>query len=207
MHPSEPNASKPKQNDPSDPGTTTFRRLQALDNSAWSKLVVEHFDSVYRWCREAGLDEHTSADIAQEVFVSALGSLHRFNRSQSSNFGGWLRRITQRRIADHWRRRSEPAIGGTDAVSMFNQLTCIRNSLEFPSSETPLQDDRLLAAVAAIQPEFQPDTWRAFWMATVENRAAIDIALELGITRNAVYLAKSRITKRLRDYLTNQNSG
>lgn len=183
-----------------------MRRLRELDNLAWVDLVTEYFDRVYRWCLEAGLDEHTASDVAQEVFVSALGSLHRFKRDQSSSFGGWFRRITQRRIADYLRRRPEVAAGGTDAFNMLSQLASIRYSLDENNPHPEIQDDRILAAVAKVQIEFEATTWRSFWMSTVDGRTTTDIALELGITKNAVYLARSRITKRLRSTLNGEES-
>lgn len=206
--------SKPEGQERPDPGTTTLHRLRELDNLAWVDLVTQYFDRVYRWCIEAGLDEHTSSDVAQEVFVSALGSLHRFKRDDSSSFGGWLRRITQRRVADYLRRRPEVAAGGTDSLKMFSQIASIRHSLD-ESTEgledqnktlSDIQDDRLLAVVAKAQTEFETTTWQAFWMSTVDGRSTTDIALELGITKNAVYLAKSRITKRLRAILEAESS-
>jgi RNA polymerase sigma-70 factor (ECF subfamily) len=197
--PSEPALS---DRDPSDPGTTTLNRLKNMDNPAWSKLVEQHFARVHQWCLDSGMDDHTAADISQEVFVSALGSLHRFNKSSQSTFGGWLRTICKRRIADYWRRRREIPQGGTDALQMFSQLESIRNSLEPNNHPQTLDDEQLLAAVAIIQTEFESLSWRAFWMVTVEGRSAVDVAFELGMTRNAVYLAKSRILKRMRDALT-----
>jgi len=52
-----------------------------------------------------------------------------------------------------------------------------------------------------IQEEFAPPTWKAFWAAVVERRPANAIAIELGITPNAVYLARGRVLRRLREEL------
>lgn len=191
--------------DPPDPGTSTMRNLKRMDNPTWATMVDRYFDHVYRWCRDGGLDEHTAADVAQEVFVSALGSLHRFQRESRASFGGWLRRICQRRIVDYFRRSPDPAVGGTDALEMFSQLTSIRESLSSGFSENAcpksLDNERLLKAVTVVQTEFESETWQAFWMVTFEDRSASDVAEDLAMTRNAVYLSKSRVLKRLRKEL------
>lgn len=109
--------------DPVDPGTTTLSRLKRMDNPSWATLVDQHFDRVYAWCRE-------------------MGSLHRFEKSSQSTFGGWLRTICQRRIADYWRRRREVPMGGTDALNMFSQLGMIRESLDPEHANQSLDDDR-----------------------------------------------------------------
>jgi RNA polymerase sigma-70 factor (ECF subfamily) len=45
--------------------------------------------------------------------------------------------------------------------------------------------------------EFEDRTWQAFWRVTVEGQAAADVARDLGMSRNAVYIARSRILQRL----------
>ena len=54
-------------------------------------------------------------------------------------------------------------------------------------------------ALELMRTEFETNTWRACWESVVSERAAADIAAELGITVNAVYLAKSRVLRRLRE--------
>jgi RNA polymerase sigma-70 factor (ECF subfamily) len=49
--------------------------------------------------------------------------------------------------------------------------------------------------------EFQPTTWKAFWQAVPLGRPAAEVAAELGISENAVYLAKGRVLRRLRQEL------
>jgi RNA polymerase sigma-70 factor, ECF subfamily len=182
-----------------DPGTSTLIRLKRYDNEAWAKMVGDYVDQINRWCLEAGLQPEIAADIVQETFFSALGSLHQFEKQSESSFGGWLRRICQRRIADHFRKKADVAIGGSDAFRMFSSVESVRRNLGAESnSPLDISDDRLMAAITKAQTEFEHDTWRAFWMTMVEGRSTTDAALEIGITKNAVYLAKSRISKRLK---------
>jgi RNA polymerase sigma-70 factor (ECF subfamily) len=184
-----------------DPGTTTLRRLKSFDNETWAKIVETHFLSVYRWCQENGLDPHSAADVTQEVFVSALGSLRNFEKTDDGSFSGWLRRISQRRIADYQRRKSEKVFGGTDALKLFHRLASARSAINAEDIQEimTIDDDVLIEALALAQKEFHQVTWQAFWQAVIEGKPTTDVALELGITKNSVYLAKSRIAKRLRE--------
>ena len=52
--------------------------------------------------------------------------------------------------------------------------------------------------LASIELEFQPATWRAFQLLALESAEASAVAAELGISLNAVYLAKYRVLRRLR---------
>jgi RNA polymerase sigma-70 factor (ECF subfamily) len=50
-----------------------------------------------------------------------------------------------------------------------------------------------------VRSEFESHTWDAFWQVAVGGRAPADVAVTLRISVNAVYLAKSRVLKRLRE--------
>ena len=54
-------------------------------------------------------------------------------------------------------------------------------------------------ALRLVQHQVEDRTWTAFWKATVESRATAEVAAELGITPNAVRLAKSHVLRRLRE--------
>ena len=56
-------------------------------------------------------------------------------------------------------------------------------------------------ALQLLKDEFAPVTWKAFWAVVVEDRPANDVAAELQTTPNAVYLARGRVLRRLREEL------
>ncbi len=70
-------------------------------------------------------------------------------------------------------------------------------------SEIEVSAERSLfrRALASIRGEFEPRTWQAFWLTTIEGRCAKDVASDLAMTAGAVRVAKSRILQRLRDEL------
>ena len=49
-----------------------------------------------------------------------------------------------------------------------------------------------------MQEEFQPTTWKACWEFVVNGRPAAEVAAELGISENAVFIAKCRVIQKLR---------
>jgi RNA polymerase sigma-70 factor (ECF subfamily) len=56
-----------------------------------------------------------------------------------------------------------------------------------------------------MQTEFQPATWKAYWEHAAVGRPAAEVAAELGMSVNAVYLATSRVLRRLRQELADQS--
>jgi RNA polymerase sigma-70 factor (ECF subfamily) len=52
-----------------------------------------------------------------------------------------------------------------------------------------------------MQSDFEPATWKACWECVVNGRPAADVSAELGLSVAAVYIARSRVLRRLRDEL------
>jgi RNA polymerase sigma-70 factor (ECF subfamily) len=46
--------------------------------------------------------------------------------------------------------------------------------------------------------EFEPKTWKAFQRTALEGASASEVAAELAMTTNAVFIARSRVLARLR---------
>ena len=111
------------------PSSATSRsllgRVQADEPAAWDQLIDLYAPLVLHWCRKSGLQESDIADIFQEVFKAVLvyvGSFHK-NR-ENDTFRGWLRRITQNKLRDHYRKfgREAQGMGGSSAQERFAQL-------------------------------------------------------------------------------------
>ena len=56
-------------------------------------------------------------------------------------------------------------------------------------------------ALLLMKTDFEPTTWKACWASVAEGRSAAEVAAELGISENAVYLARCRVLRRLRQEL------
>ena len=53
-------------------------------------------------------------------------------------------------------------------------------------------------ALRLLQRDYPPATWQGFWETVVNGRPTAEVAGELGVTPNAIYLARGRILSRLR---------
>jgi RNA polymerase sigma-70 factor (ECF subfamily) len=173
----------------------------AREPDAWERLVDLYSPLVHHWCRQWGIAGHEVADVTQEVFAAVASNLGQFQPDQSgTTFRGWMRGITRHKLLDHGRARGEAAVGGTDAQVRLHQVPAPANDLEL--SESPADVTGLYErALRLVQHQVENRTWTAFWRATVESRTTAEVAAELGITPNAVRLAKSHVLRRLREEL------
>jgi RNA polymerase sigma-70 factor (ECF subfamily) len=136
------------------------------------------------------------------VFVAVAAGIDGFRRDgEADTFRGWLRTITRNKVRDFFRRQPiADAVGGTTAQAILNQ---VKDADVSDDSEPPeMPDEKALLyrrAVELILAGYQEQTRVAFLRVVVDRHDPADVARDLGMTVNAVYLAKSRIRKRLRD--------
>jgi RNA polymerase sigma-70 factor, ECF subfamily len=172
---------------------------RARNGEAWEQIVMLYSPLVYRWCRRRGVREADVLDIAQEVFRSVYASLDSFERARAGqSFRAWLKTITANKIIDQSRlkHRQPSAIGGSEVSEWLDQAAATAADGEEAEDES----ERILIlrrCLDLVKAEFEPRTWDAFWKVVIDENDPADVALSLGVSRNAVYLAKSRVLSRL----------
>lgn len=182
--------------------SSLLERLKGQDPDAWRRLVRLYYPLVRSWCRRSGLQAEDAADVTQEVFRALAGNLAQFRRDAGRNsFRGWLWGITRRQLLCHWRRQhDQPAgIGGTAAQQRFAALPEPEEAALSTAEEVSERTGLLQRALGLLRAEVADQTWQAFWRVVIEGHAPADIAADLGMSVNAVYLAKARLLRRLRE--------
>lgn len=170
-----------------------LERLAAgSDATAWSRFVELYTPLLLRWCRRLGLSDADAADYAQDVFVVALQQLPQFRYDPSRSFRAWLKTVLLNSWRKHQRKLARgPAIGGDpDLVADTGPSHFV--------DEAEHRDYLVRRALEIARADFEPTAWKACWEFVVNDRPAADVAAELGVSVNVVYLAKSRVLKHLR---------
>lgn len=174
-------------------------RARKSDPAAWERLVELYEPLIDLWCRRDGLSSSEADDARQEVFLSVAQALGRFERRKDGSFRSWLRSVTRSKAADVLRRRG-PARGegGSDARERLVQVEA-----DSPRSDDEPSDSEEIGilyrrAMELIRRDFSAQTCDAFLQAVVDKRKAADVAADLGMSTNAVRLAKARVLQRLR---------
>jgi RNA polymerase sigma-70 factor (ECF subfamily) len=164
---------------------------------AWQHFVDLYTPLLFAWARRLGLSEHDAADLIQDIFTILVEKLPGFRYDPARSFRAWLKTILLNRWRNYCRQRSLARAAGTPP-----DLADVAAPDDVPFFEEQEYRNALVSrALALMQAEFQTTTWRACWEFVVQGRPAADVAAELGITPNAVYLAKGRVLRRLREQL------
>jgi RNA polymerase sigma-70 factor (ECF subfamily) len=172
------------------------RLRQPGDHDAWHRFVELYTPLIFHWARRAGSPAQEAADLVQEVFVLLLQKLPQFHYEPGKSFRAWLHVVTVNKWRETCRGRCAPPMAGDAAL----------DNLPAPDEAEALWETEYRRQVAGralqlMQRDFEPTTWKACWEHGICGRPAKEVAAEMGITVNVVYLSTSRVLRRLREEL------
>jgi RNA polymerase sigma-70 factor (ECF subfamily) len=166
------------------------RLRQPSDVEAWTRFVDLYTPLLFRWARRLGLQDADAADLVQDVFGILLRKLPQFDYDPNRSFRGWLHTVLLNHWRDHPRRISYPLPAETTVPDPADE-----------AREAEYRRYLVGRALALMRSDFQPATWQACWECVANDRPASDVAAELGMSVAAVYVARSRVLRRLRHEL------
>jgi RNA polymerase sigma-70 factor (ECF subfamily) len=171
------------------------RLRQPEAEAAWERFVDLYTPLLYYWAtRRAGLTQDDAADLVQDVLTTLIQKLPDFNYQPDGSFRGWLRAV----LLNTYRKRKQKRMPATAGSSLPEPPS--------PDTVAELGEEeyrQFLArrALQLMQAEFEPTTWQACWQTVVDGRPTAEVATVLGLTANAVYVARFRVLQRLREEL------
>jgi RNA polymerase sigma-70 factor (ECF subfamily) len=180
---------------------TLLERLRDCpDDGAWKRLVDIYRPWLLGWLRRNKLADADAEDLVQDILLVVVRELRFFRHNQRTGaFRSWLRTIAVHRLRDALRgKRYRPVATGDQQV--LDRLVQLEDPASQLSAMWEREHDRhvLGRLLALIEPDFQPDTFEAFSRVMLQGNKPAAVAKEMGVSVNAVLLAKSRILARLR---------
>ncbi len=170
-----------------------LRLRDARDALSWSEFAAIYGPIIRGYCRRRGLQEADAADIGQDVLAQVAQSVRSFEYQPArGRFRDWLGTVTRNKIARFHEVQGRAARA---AVATERPLAIA----EDPEWSAEFHARILDAALARIRVEFEAATWNAFDRVWGGDHAATEVARDLGMSLDAVYSAKSRVLRRLRE--------
>ncbi len=179
----------------STPVSLLDRIRQSPERSAWCRFVDLYTPLLTHWANRLRLDPHETADLIQDIFSILVEKLPSFRYEPTKSFRAWLKTLLMNRWRHQLRKR------GRANEYLRNAKVAEVSAEEFEFEESEYRAFLVHRALRIMQTEFEANTWKACWEFVVNDRPADEVARELGISVNSVYLAKSRILRRLREEL------
>ncbi|HWL94739.1 MAG TPA: sigma-70 family RNA polymerase sigma factor [Phycisphaerae bacterium] len=181
--------------------TTVLDRLRdANDHSAWSSFVERFRAPITGFSRKLGLNLADAEDVAQETLMAFLESYRKnaYERRRG-RLGHYLFGIAHNKILLARRKigAREGQVSGTDDRTSF--WSALPDSSQAQETwEREWRDSILVQCLEQVRQEVSPQTFEAFRMVVLEEIEPATVAERLGLTRNAVFIAKHRVGTRLR---------
>ncbi len=183
-----------------------LRLRDSRDHAAWCEFVELYGPVVFGFLRRRGVQDADAADLTQDVFRSVAGAIGRFDYAPArGGFRSWLLQVTRNHLHSFHRRGARiPRTNDTDFAERLDE------QLADDGSECVWIDEWrrevLSRACQHVQSTVRLETWEAFVRTSVLGLEPAQVAAELGLTVSAVYLAKSRILARLRNFVAELES-
>ncbi len=179
--------------------TLVLDRLQDSEDEAWETFVCRFRQPVVRFARDMGLAEEEAEDAAQETLTSFLKAYRdgKYDRGKG-RLHSWLFGIAQRTVLH--RRRS---LAQEHRRSPIGLRTVVWDTI--PEDQVQVSWDKSWhqaifdQCLEQVRLELEVQTVQAFELVALREVPAQEAAAQLGMTRNAVFLAKHRVLKRIRE--------
>jgi RNA polymerase sigma factor (sigma-70 family) len=181
-----------------------LNRLRDLqDHEAWCRFVELYAPLLYGYARKRGLQDADAADVTQGTLrqvAAHVGSLEYDPRH--GTFRGWLFTIVRNLVRNFQEQPHHLRQGRGDSVVRL----ILENQPAAPPDETEEWErayrlNMLARAAEKVRPLVEETSWQAFWQTAVEDKPGREVADKLGLSVSAVYVAKSRVMARLRQFV------
>lgn len=177
-----------------------LRIRDPMDSEAWGQFADIYTPLVYRYAIRRGLQDADAADMAQDVFRAIASAAPKFEYDPNrGTFRSWLYTVARSKLNDHLARRQKH-VQGSGETRVHRMLDNNASPEDEDESEWDLDYKRQLFDWAAqrVKPDFQENTWNAFWQTAVELKPSKDVGRALGMSVGAIYIAKSRVLTQIK---------
>jgi RNA polymerase sigma-70 factor (ECF subfamily) len=177
-----------------------LRMRDRQDARAWGDFVEIYEPLVYRLARGSGFQDADARELTQEVLLAVSKAIERWDFDPArGSFRAWLFRVARNLMVNFLvkQKRQPHGVGDTDMQRLLAEQPAPESE---QSAYFDLEYRRRLFRWAAdrTRHEFQTSTWQAFWKSCVEGLPIPEVTAQLGLSRGAVYVARSRVMARLR---------
>ncbi|MCC7290724.1 MAG: sigma-70 family RNA polymerase sigma factor [Phycisphaerales bacterium] len=182
--------------------STLLRRLRSFDDAgAWKRLLERFRSPVLAFARKLGLSDVEADDAAQEAFLAFVKAFRdgAYDPCRGS-LRKWLFGIAYRQIANYRRKMIAEQVKRDERgqSSRFWQMLPTEEEASV-SWDAEWERAMLEESLLRVQSEFEDRTYRAFHLVVRAAQSPDQAAQALGMSRDAVYVAKHRVLKRLRE--------
>lgn len=166
------------------------------DDSAWRVFVDVYSPLLYGFCRMKGLQASDAADVTQESLIRVTKGIQSFEYDRSKGaFRDWLATIVYNEIRRHV------------AKSTTNWETIFESDVPDDGTGSQwkehFQRHVFETALQRCKNHFEQTTWQLFEHSWLKGEAIDQVAEKFSVGSEKIYVARSRVLKRLKTEVAN----
>jgi RNA polymerase sigma factor (sigma-70 family) len=169
------------------------------DTESWRKFHDFYAPLLRRYLKRLGLEENAANDVFQDVFLRLLQNLPTFELDkQRGRFRSYLWKLTYSALVDQARRAKVRVQAEEQWVKRFHEAS-ESESRKVQDELNEINRQQILKRVLpSVRSATSRTAWACFEERLLKDRAGADIATELEISTDAVYVYASRVMKEVR---------
>lgn len=179
-----------------------IRRLPNVsDVEAWELFVEIYEPLLFRLATGRGMQHADAEDFVQEVLVAVTKGIDGWVADPDRGpFRAWLFRIAMNLAVNFLTRRKHQRLGTGDSgvARLLEAQPAGDSSAEFLEE---YRRELFRWAADRVRQQVSEPQWVAFWQTSVDNRPMADVARELNMSVGSVYIARCRVTRRIREMI------
>lgn len=161
------------------------------DASAWNEFVDVYSPLIYDYCRTRALQSSDAADVTQEVLLRFSKAIRSFEYDREKGlFRDWLARIVLNEIRRHTKKPAQLIMPSEEFDKDYGNLASSWNE--------QFQQHIFSKALERTKANFNDETWVMFELSWIQKLPSEQVAQNLGVGVERIYVARSRVLKRLR---------
>lgn len=169
------------------------------NQEVWQSFFKRYQPMLVAYGRRVGLSDADAEDASQDALL-AFAEFYRVGRyeREKGRLRTWLYGIASNKILQIRRRRQRRrSVENPDAVPDLEQVADEKSMTDLWEEEW--QRAVLAACMVEIREHFEPSTCEAFDLFVRQGLPGDEVARRVGISRDAVFKAKSRILSKMRE--------
>lgn len=179
-----------------------LRRIRDHDSGGAWRAFFERYEPMLRhYAYRFGVHGDHTQDVIQETLLAVLEGMRQGKYDESrGSLRDWLKGIAVNKIREARRKlnnREHQVPDNPQSTGFMNHHPDEHDDLE-DAFEQEWQRAVLAESLRRVKSEVQNNTYLAFVRYAIEGKSVDDVADETGISKEMIYIAKSRIMKRLR---------
>ncbi|MCB1095030.1 MAG: sigma-70 family RNA polymerase sigma factor [Verrucomicrobiales bacterium] len=187
--------------------TLILRVQDTEDQDSWAEFSEVYMPLIFGFCIKRGLKRADAADVAQEVMRSLSLALGKAQYDpQRGKFRAWLFTAVRNAISTHYRKQERVPLSVAE-TTLLEYVSATPSHEDEETWEHDYQSQVLAWAMEKIRPEFADRIWRAFEATVIEELSAKEISKEINMSPNAVWVARHRVMKRLKEKVHSIDEG